>query len=247
VDRPSFTRLQRRMHVDHPNAALVEAVPSLYVIFDVLYLDGESLINKPFADRRAMLEELTLMGPSWQVSPAHIGEGDAMLATARENRLEGVVAKKLDGVYEPGRRSTSWLKVKIVQRQEFVIGGWTDEKGSSGRLGALLVGYYENKCVDKNAKPRAAKMRYAGRVGSGFTGETQALMQKILRELAADESPFTEKVPKKSVHFVKPQLVAEVEYRRWPQGGQIQQAAFKGLRTDKRSREVIKEDPDCLP
>jgi bifunctional non-homologous end joining protein LigD len=134
------------------------------------------------------------------------------------------------------------LKVKIIQRQEFVIGGWTDEKGSPGRLGALLVGYYDSK----DCKPIGGKLKYAGRVGSGFTGATHALMMKILRELAADSSPFSEKVPKKNAHFVEPSLVIEVEYRRWPRGGQIQQAAFKGLRTDKRAATVVKEDPDCL-
>src|SRR5688500_14203860 len=110
VDRPSFTRLQQRMHVDRPTPALRRAVPILYVIFDLLYLDGESLMNRPLALRREMLEELTLAGPSWRVSPAYVGEGKAMLATAEQSRLEGVVAKKLDSVYLPGKRTSDWLK-----------------------------------------------------------------------------------------------------------------------------------------
>src|SRR5439155_19099597 len=146
MDRPSFARLQRRMHVNDHAAImrLMREVPILYVLFDVLYLDGRSLLDAPYSKRRALLEELTLAGPNWQVTPAHIDRGKAMLEAARENRLEGLVAKRLDSLYEPGRRSPMWLKVKIVQRQEFVIAGWTGEStGLADRIGTMLLGYYD--------------------------------------------------------------------------------------------------------
>jgi bifunctional non-homologous end joining protein LigD len=164
-----------------------------------------------------------------------------MLQTARKNQLEGIVAKELESTYEPGRRSPTWRKIKIVQRQEFVVGGWTT--GNKGRgLGAMLVGYFDQD-----------KFRYAGKVGSGFTRLSLAEMETRLRPLARNSSPFSEPVPGAglapgrwtrstgTVHFVEPTTIVEVEYRRWPPGGLIQQAAFKGVRTDKRARDVGKE------
>ncbi|MDQ3439006.1 MAG: DNA ligase, partial [Planctomycetota bacterium] len=191
-----------------------------------------------------LLEEVTVRGPNWELSPARVGQGDAMLETARAHNLEGIVAKRLDSVYEPGRRSPTWLKIKIVQRQEFVVGGYTNEKGMGvrgrvgGGLGALQVGYYDS------AKPQQ-KLHYAGGVGSGFSAETHARLLKMLRDRAIDKSPFAQRIPGKQVNFVKPELVVEVEYRRWPEGGMLQQAAFKGVRTDKPAREVVREDRAC--
>jgi bifunctional non-homologous end joining protein LigD len=220
---------------------VMKQVPVLYVIFDLLYLDNQSMMDRALTQRRAALEELTLAGASWQVSPAHVGEGESMLATARKNQLEGVVAKELDSIYEPGRRSPAWRKIKIVQRQEFVVGGWTT--GNNGRgLGALLVGYFEQR-----------KLRYAGKVGSGFTRDSLAAMEARLAPLTRPSNPFNEPVPGAglapgrwtrstgAVHFVEPTTVVEVEFRRWPSGGLVQQAAFKGLRTDKRAHDVGKE------
>ena len=144
--RPSFERLQRRMHVASPSAIrrLALQEPVSYVIFDLLYLDGHATIELPYRERRALLEELELRGPAWQTPAYHAGEGRELLAAAAEQRLEGVVAKRLDSPYRPGRRTDEWLKVKNVNRQELVIGGWLPGKGArAGRLGALLVGYYE--------------------------------------------------------------------------------------------------------
>jgi len=243
VDRPSFALLQQRMHLSDPRsiARVMKLVPALYVIFDLLYLDNRSLMDRPLLERRVALEGLTLAGASWQVSPAHVGEGASMLKTAQKNQLEGIVAKDLDSLYEPGRRSPAWRKIKIVQRQEFVVGGWTT--GNNGRgIGALLVGYFGGEAL-----------RYAGKVGSGFTRQTLSMMAKTLAPLSRTSSPFNEPVPGAglapgrwsrstgAVHFVEPNAVVEVEYRRWPEGGLIQQAAYKGLRTDKRARDVVKE------
>ena len=243
VDRPSFALLQQRMHLSDPRSIqrVMKTVPALYVIFDLLYLDGRSLMNLPLHDRRAQLESLTIAGASWQVSPAHVGDGASMLATAEQNKLEGVVAKELESTYALGRRSPAWLKIKTVMRQEFVVGGYTS--GNNGRdLGALLVGYYEGK-----------RLRYAGKVGSGFSQSTLAAMVNRLTPLHRDSSPFVDPAPGAGlaptrfskptgpVHFVDPKTVVEIEFRRWPVGGSIQQAAYKGLRTDKRPQQVVKE------
>ncbi|HEY2589339.1 MAG TPA: non-homologous end-joining DNA ligase [Tepidisphaeraceae bacterium] len=243
--RPSFPRLQRRMHAEGADRIhrLSKEVPAWYVLFDVLWADGRSTMDLRYTERRRILEELTVSGPSWQITPAHVGQGEAMLRAAESNRLEGVIAKRLDSVYEPGRRSPAWLKIKVVFGQEFVIGGWVPEKGlHHDRVGTLLVGYYE--CP---AKGKPARLRYAGGVGTGYTA---ALHSTLTRQLAArrtDTNPFEGQVPKKDAIFVKPDLVAEVEYRRWPAGGMIQQASFKGLRTDKEAREVVKEGQGGLP
>jgi bifunctional non-homologous end joining protein LigD len=239
-DRPSFELLQQRMKADRATALRrAKTLPVQYFLFDVLYLDGKLTIDLPWTKRRALLEEVTVKGPNWELSPARIGEGTAMLETARAHNLEGIVAKRVDSVYEPGRRSPTWLKIKIVQRQEFVVGGYTNEKGTGvrGGLGSLQVGYYD--CSD------TPKLHYAGGVGSGFTAETHARLLKLLRDREIPKSPFVERIPAKKVNFVRPELVVEVEYRRWFQGGMLQQAAFKGVRTDKPAREVVREDRAC--
>jgi bifunctional non-homologous end joining protein LigD len=239
-DHPSFALLQQRMKADRATALRrAKTMPVQYFLFDVLYLDGNVTIDLPWTQRRALLEEVTVRGPFWELSPARVGEGEAMLETARTHNLEGIVAKRLDSVYEPGRRSPAWLKIKIIQRQEFVVGGYTNEKGMGirGGLGSLQVGYYD--CDEPQ------KLHYAGGVGSGFSAETHARLLKMLRDREIPKSPFAERIPGKQVKFVRPELVVEVEYRRWPHGGMLQQAAFKGVRTDKPAREVVREDRVC--
>jgi len=234
LDRPSFTRLQRRMHVNDPRLIqrLMKDVPVFYVLFDVLYLDGRNTMGLPYVERRGLLEELTVAGPYWQRTPAHRGEGAAMLAAARQNFLEGIVAKKIDSTYQPGKRSDCWLKIKIVQRQELVIGGWIPEGGhDTSRIGALLMGYYDAD----------GKFRYAGSVGTGFTGKIHADLVSRFAKHVRSSSAFAEALPKKGIIYLEPALVAEIEYRRWPEGGLMQQGSYKGLRTDKRAREVVKE------
>lgn len=238
-DRPSFARLQRRMHVNGETriASLVREVPILYVLFDLLYLDGQSLMDHPYPQRRAELEKLGLSGPAWQVTPSHVGRGSEMLDAARKHGMEGVIAKRLDSVYEPGRRSNCWLKVKIVQRQEFVIGGWTGEStGLPDRIGTMLIGYHDD----------VGKLHYAGHVGTGLVSKDHPVLIKEFKKLARTSSPFVEKLPASrrggvKIQFLEPRLVAEVEYRRWPDEGLVQQASFKGLRQDKPAGEVVRE------
>ena len=231
LGRSSFKRLQRRMHVADPPAALQMEVPILYVIFDLLYLDGRSLMERPCQERRERLEELTIAGPHWQITSAHVGEGPAMLAAARQNHLEGIIAKRLDGAYEPGRRSPSWLKIKIIQRQEFVVGGWIPEDGHrTGRIGSMLLGYHDG-----------GRLRYAGRIGTGLNDADHAKLVRMFSARLRKTSPFSEAVPSAHVQFIAPTVVVEVEYRRWPEGGLVQQGAFKGVRSDKDPRQVVKE------
>lgn len=231
--QPSFARLQQRMHVTDPAmvARVARTVPVLYVIFDLMYLDGRSLIEAPYSDRRSLLEKLVLAGENWHVTTAYVNRGKEMLDTARRTRLEGIVAKRLDSRYEPGRRSPAWRKIKVIQRQEFVVGGWIPEAGTrSGRVGAMLIGYYDGEAF-----------RYAGRVGTGLRAADHALLMPMMLRNRRAASPFADVVSPAGVHFTRPAIVIEVEYRRWPQQGLVQQAAYKGVRRDKLPRDVVKE------
>ena len=247
-DRPSFPLLQQRMHVNDPRdiERVGRDVPIRYLVFDLLYLDGRSVTDRTYVHRRDLLEQLTLVGPTWQVPPAHFGdgEGEVMLAAAREQNLEGVVAKRLNSVYEVGRRSPNWLKVKVIARQEFVIGGWVPQGGTDlNHVGSLLMGYYEPAGGAGNKKV----LRFAGGVGTGYDARWHRTLTSMLKPLTRATSPFADPVPKAAALYVEPLVVAEVEFRRWPVGGMLHQAAFKGIRTDKKPRQVVREDRMCVP
>jgi bifunctional non-homologous end joining protein LigD len=210
-------------------------VPVVYAIFDLLYIDGRSLVELPYSERRAELEQLGLGGRAWRVPAVNVGEGSRLLEATREQGLEGVVAKRLDSRYEPGRRSGAWLKIKNTLRQELVIGGWVPGEGRrSDRIGALLMGYR-----------RGSDFVYAGRVGTGFTERTLDELGRKLVALRRDRSPFAAGVggirfPRGTV-FVEPRLVAEVEFREWTGDGVMRAPSFKGLREDKSPRDVVLE------
>jgi bifunctional non-homologous end joining protein LigD len=211
-------------------------VPVTYVLFDVLWLDGHSTMDLPYADRRARLRELELNGASWQTPPHEVGDGSATSEVSLRFGLEGVVAKRLDARYEPGRRSHAWVKVKNQLRQEFVVGGWQPgEKGRTGSIGSLLVGYYEGDVLN-----------YAGKVGSGLSGAVIADLERRFAESARDDSPFAAGRVPKGVRFVDPAVVVEVRFTEWTASGNIRHPTFLGIRTDKSPREVVRERPDDL-
>ena len=248
--RPSFERLQSRMHVASGSAIRRRAAdtPVVYAIFDVLYLDGRSLLELPYATRRERLEALALGGPAWRVPARHGGEGAALLHATGKQGLEGVVAKRRDSRYEPGRRTTAWVKVKHTRRQELVIGGWLPGDGRrSERIGALLVGYHHGAVPtpdDGSAgpEPAASRLRYAGRVGTGFTDSVLDDLAQRLAPLRRVTSPFDPRprLPRNAV-FVEPSLVAEIEFAQWTADGVMRAPSFKGLRDDKSAGDVVLE------
>lgn len=239
--RPSFGRLQQRMHVADPAEARRRAVqvPVTYVVFDLLHLDGHDLTPLPLADRRRLLEQIVEPAPSWRCSPVH-DDGATLLAAADERGLEGVVAKRTDSPYEPGRRVRTWLKVKVRRRQEMVVGGWLAGEGNrAGRLGALLVGYHD-------AGGGASPLRYAGRVGTGFTEAELGRLAAILEPIATDECPFEPPPPRadlaKGATWVRPELVAELAFAEWTSDGRLRHPSYLGLRTDKAQEEVTRDE-----
>jgi bifunctional non-homologous end joining protein LigD len=231
--RPSFEALQTRMHLRGEVAVRRRAkdTPVSYLIFDLLWLDGHSLIGLSYRERRERLASLKLESERWLTPEFHVGEGSALLQATREQGLEGIIAKRLDSRYTPGRRSEGWLKVKHSQRQELVIGGWTEGKGSrSRRIGALQVGVYEQ-----------GQLRYAGRVGTGFDELELERLAGLLQPLVRADSPFAGRQPPGRAHFVEPRLVCEVEFGEWTKGGLLRQPSYKGLREDKPATAVVRE------
>jgi bifunctional non-homologous end joining protein LigD len=241
--RPSFERLQSRMHLASESQIRrrMADTPVTYLIFDLLYLDGRSLVDLPYAERRERLDALELEGPSWQTPSHHRGEGEALLRLTMERDLEGLVAKRLDSRYLPGRRSRAWLKVKNIRSQELVIGGWLPGQGRRAEtIGAILVGYHED---DDGGR----RLRYAGRVGSGFTEAELERLAGMLEPLKTRKSPFDGRQPPKQAVFVKPHLVAEVAFREWTAARTLRAPVYKGLRTDKDPAEVVLEREEPPP
>ena len=236
--RPSFHRLQDRMHLADPHlvARRAQAVPVAYLIFDLLHLDGRSTMALPYRERRELLASLSLDDACFRTASFHVGDGPGLLEASRRQGLEGLVAKRLDGAYEPGRRSPGWLKLKNFRRQELVVGGWLEGQGGRrGQLGSLLVGYYEE-----------GRLRYAGRVGSGLSDRDLRRLGPRLAELARRESPFepSASLPPTTIRearFVRPELVVEVAYSSYSADGVMRHPVYLGHRDDAEPASVVRE------
>jgi len=235
-NKPSFAALQGRMHLtrDAQVRRLAQANPVSYMIFDLLWLDGHSLMGRSYVQRRAALAELGLDGDRFTTPEHVVGHGAAFLAATREQGLEGVVAKRLDSGYEPGRRSGSWRKIKNVGRQEFVIGGWIPGEGRRKRsIGALLLGVNEDD----------GTLRAVGRAGTGFTDAELDRLAGLLAPLERPASPFVGgPTPPRGAVFVEPRLVCEVEFMGWTNDGVLRAPSYKGLREDKPAALVVREE-----
>jgi bifunctional non-homologous end joining protein LigD len=234
--RPNFGLLQHRMHLARPaDAARVAAtIPVCYVVFDLLWLDGQDLTGFTYVERRHLLTELVEPGDGLLVPAHQLGDGADLLEAARQSRLEGIVAKRIDSLYRPGTRSQMWRKVKIRPRQEFVIGGWhPGDRGRLGQPGSLLIGYYEGDALC-----------YAGKVGTGFKARELDRLAGRLGALAAHESPFRPAPPPvvaRTARWVHPGLVAEVTFGEWTDEGILRHASYIATRDDKDPRDVVRE------
>jgi len=233
---PSFGALQERMHVADAAKArrLAEQTPVVYLAFDVLHVDGRSTIGLPYEERRAALEDLQLAGSHWQTPSWFRGGGAAVLEAARQQRLEGVLAKRLRSAYQPGRRSGEWIKVKHTRTQEVVVVGWTPGQGRrSGSLGALLLGV-----------PREGRLQYAGKVGTGFSDAALDDMGTRLAPLERADPPVPGPLPRAQIagaRWVDPTLVGEVTFGEWTREGRLRHPSWRGLRPDKDPAEVVVE------
>ncbi len=231
--RPDFGLLQSRMHVRGPGRDLLRATPVTLLVFDVLHVGGASLLGQTYDERRAVLEALALDGPHWQVPPAFLADGSAVVDATRAQGMEGVVAKRRDSRYLPGRRSDCWRKVKHVRRTSAVVVGWKPgEGGRTGRIGSLLL-----------AVPDGDGWAFAGHVGTGFTATTLRQLGDRLAPLSR-AAPVLDDVPREHARlavWVEPVLVCECEYTQWTREGRLRHPSYKGLRDDVEPRSVVRE------
>lgn len=244
--KPSFQLLQRRMGVSSPLTVQrrVPETPVTFIAFDLLSLDGEPRTALPYEERRELLVGLELQGTHWQTPRRHDGDGEALLEAARRQGLEGVVAKRLGSSYQPGRRSPDWVKVRIKQRQDFVIGGWMRGAGGrSGRLGSLLLGVWDRTPAEAAATGEPQRLVYAGGVGSGLSERTIDQLGELLEPLRRDANPFELGIGPKRPNpvFCEPRLVCSVEFSEWTREDTLRQPAFKGLRDDVEMEEIVRE------
>ena len=242
--RPSFERLQSRINLQNPRDVerAMKSIPVTFIAFDILYLDGRSLVDLPIEERKEILDATVVVSDRVQVSPCIEGDGISLFEAAKARNLEGIVAKKLGSPYRPGRRAREWLKIKTVRDVDLVIGGYTKGEGSrSTTFGSLLVGAYTDE-----------GLRFVGAVGTGFTDKLLAAVLPHLKELETSELPFTEdpqklppghfSKPIKNPRWVEPYLVARVEYRELTSGGRLRAPSFKGFTTDKPAEDCTFEE-----
>ena len=239
--RPSFSLMQQRTGISGAGRRLKAAdrtVPIAYFVFDLLYLDGYDLTRVDLEKRKQLLAGIIAGSSLVRYSDHHLEQGVALFEAARQQGLEGIVAKRRNSCYEQ-KRSREWLKMKITRRQECVIGGYTDPRGSREHFGSIVLGLYDQR----------GRLLHVGQAGSGFTEATHEDMWRRLQKLKTDKNPFTNKVEStRGVHWVKPELVAEIKFTEWTHetaGGGVKMRApvYQGLRPDKPPRECVFERP----
>jgi bifunctional non-homologous end joining protein LigD len=232
-DQTSFSRLQQRLGVTRPSRQQVTSYPVVLCVFDLLEIDGEDLTGEQLLERRARLTKALRPRKALQLSEAWRGDSERRFKEACSSGWEGLIAKRADAPYAHGR-SRDWLKLKCAWEQELVIGGYTDPAGSRTDFGALLVGYYED-----------GQLRYAGKVGTGYTAATLSELGAQLRDLETDAPPFVDAQPiPRGTHWTRPDLVAQIGFAEWTTDGRLRQARFLGLRDDKRAADVVRERPE---
>lgn len=230
-----FQALQDRMHLRDPEGIREQAksFPAALIAFDLLQDGGQSLVDRPWEERRAALERLFagLDSPRLQVTEVLTSTGEKSLDKARRGGWEGVIAKRRGAPYRPGRRSDDWLKLKVEYRQEFVVGGWTDPQRTRPHLGSLLVGYFDGD-----------QLVFAGGVGTGFNRESLREMRERLSALERKTPPFAEPPrTRTTAHWVKPEVVVELRFTEWTADARLRQPVYLGVRDDKPAREVTRE------
>jgi bifunctional non-homologous end joining protein LigD len=246
--RPDFGRLQHRMHVTAPTAALIAEVPVQYVVFDLLRHGGRTTVGLSYLERRALLDGLDLGGAGVVRVPPNFTDiaGSVVLAAAEQQGLEGVVAKRIDSTYQPGRRSRSWIKTAIRHTHEVVVAGWSAGSGNrQNSIGALLLAAHDG----------SGRLVYVGDVGTGFTDAARGRLLQRLREVERTDSPFDGdfarargwpgRAPGRGeVRWVAPVLVGEIEYRAFTPEGSFRHPSWRGLRPDRDPREVRLPSPE---
>ncbi len=239
--RPSFGLMQQRTGVGEGGRRIRRTrddIPIAYYAFDLLYLDSYDLMNADLEDRKQLLRLVVTDNELLRYSDHYIGQGKALFQVAAQRGLEGIIAKRRTSCYEP-KRSREWLKIKIVRRQECVIGGYTEPRGARENFGSLVLGLYDDK----------GRLIPVGQAGSGFTGQTHEDMWKRLKPLETTSNPFFGKVESdRRVYYVKPELVAEIKFTEWTHEGQsgavrMRAPVFEGLRIDKEPSECKFEHP----
>ena len=228
---PSFSALQKRMHVLEPSPALVRSVPVLFYVFDVIHVDGSDVTRLPLITRKKVLGRAFSFRKPLQKVAHRVEEGETYYEEICAQRgQEGLIAKRAASPYQSGR-SKDWLKFKCSLEQEFVIGGFTDPQGSRTGFGALLVGYYDD-----------GKLRYAGKVGTGFGTQLLTKLSAELSRRKRDTPPFSDRgVERRNAHWVEPELVGQIAFSEWTPDGRLRHPRFVGLRRDKDARAVVRE------
>jgi bifunctional non-homologous end joining protein LigD len=227
----SFSKLQARLGLTDPERARARGVAVFLYLFDVMVVEGCDVTRLPLRTRKKLLRRAVRFADPIRLSTHRNADGEAFLEQACARGWEGLIAKREDAVYRPGKRSDAWLKFKCVREQELVVGGWTDPAGSRQGFGALLVGVYDGE-----------RLVYAGKVGTGFDEKLLRSLRERFDGLAVAASPFTGAVREKGVHWLRPELVAQIGFTEWTRDGRLRNPRYLGLRDDKDPHDVVREE-----